>query len=186
MQILIININYKVVCCIGVYREFEDILFNKETQQYESIPIVVNKKIDTNKYEITGFKQSVYAINKNTPVTNENLIQRNTLESGLLEKVYVISPKKVADLEFNILQINDIVGTLMSDGLIENIISALKIVSVLSNNLFGIQSNQILDNLKRMNKLTTNLNNGLKYLNDFDVLLKNINENKINANVMQM
>ena len=168
------------------YREFEDILFNKETQQYESIPIVVNKKIDTNKYEITGFKQSVYAINKNTPVTNENLIQRNTLESGLLEKVYVISPKKVADLEFNILQINDIVGTLMSDGLIENIISALKIVSVLSNNLFGIQSNQILDNLKRMNKLTTNLNNGLKYLNDFDVLLKNINENKINANVMQM
>ena len=103
-----------------------------------------------------------------------------------MEKVYVISPKKVADLEFNILQINDIVGTLMSDGLIENIISALKIVSVLSNNLFGIQSNQILDNLKRMNKLTTNLNNGLKYLNDFDVLLKNINENKINANVMQM
>ena len=53
------------------YREFEDILFNKETKQYESIPIDLEQKIDTNKYEITGFKQSVSVINKNNSVTDE-------------------------------------------------------------------------------------------------------------------
>ena len=163
------------------YRDFEDILFNKKTKQYESVPINKIQPIDTNIYETTGFKQSIYCPYKDIPITTEELKKRYNSRSGILNKVYVIPPKKISELKNSILEINVIIDSLLStennsEGEIKMIVNALKIVNVLPTNLFGIQDNQVLDNFNFINTIFSNLKDVLEALTGFDDLIKNVKQ----------
>ena len=155
----------------SLYREYEEILFNKSTKKYESVPSDPDTKIDESKYRITGFKQSVYCPNKITPVDQKTIQQYNI---NLFEKVYIISPEKVVKLEFNMLEINAIIDSLLGQNIIQNAITVLKIVDTLTNSF--LDTKDILESLQSMNSLLKNLKGGVNILNDFDNLIKNINE----------
>ena len=148
----------------SLYREYEDILYNIKDKTYESIPLSNSEIFPANKYEKTGFKQSVYCPNKITP-----LVSTSIGENNIFEKVYIISPEKVVKLEFNMLEINAIIDSLLGQNIIQNAITLLQISDKLTNSFFGTQ--EILKSLQEMNDLLKKLKGGVKILNDFDNLI---------------